>query len=142
MKASDWLKAHPVEAVTLSPEASLPEAATRFLEHPEVRDIYVIDADGQVCGHLGFRRLAGLLLAHLRPTHSRRQLVERVTTGVVREHMDDHVLCMQPDERISEVFHHHMERRVEDIPVVDADRRLLGVIRVADLLRQAIDRRD
>ncbi len=139
MKASDWLAAHPAQAVTLSPGDSLPEAATRFLEHPEVRDLYVIDSEGRVCGHLGFRRLAGLLLSHLRPTHSRRQLVERVTAGSVGEHMDDHVLCMGPEERISEVFHKHMERRVEDIPVVDDDRRLLGVIRVADLLRKAID---
>ena len=140
MKARDWLAAHPAEAVTVSPEASLPEAAALFLAHPEVRDIYVVDAEGRVCGHLGFRRLAGLLLAHLRPTHSRRQLVERVTAGVVREHMDDHVLVMHPDERINEVFHHHMERRVEAIPVVDGERRLLGVIRVADLLRKAINR--
>ncbi|MFP4251474.1 MAG: CBS domain-containing protein [Guyparkeria sp.] len=142
MKASDWLAAHPADGVTLSPEATLPEAAAMFLAHPEVRDLYVVDADGRVVGHLGFRRLAGLLLAHLRPTHSRRQLVERVTAGCVREHMDDHVLCMRPDERISEVLHHHMERRIEDIPVVDADRRLLGVIRVADLLRKAIDQAD
>lgn len=141
MKASDWLEAHPAQAVTLSPEASLPEAAALFLEHPEVRDIYVLDADGRICGHLGFRRLAGLLLAHLRPTHSRRQLVERVTGGSVREHMDDHVLVMYPEQRISEVFHHHMERRVEDIPVVNAERRPLGVIRVADLLRRAIEPR-
>lgn len=139
MKASNWLEAHPAQAVTVAPDASLPEAAALFLEHPDVRDIYVVDEDGRVCGHLGFRRLTGLLLAHLRPTHSRRQLVERVTAGAVREHMDEHVLCMRPDERISEVFHHHMERRVEDIPVVDADRRLLGVIRVADLLRKAIE---
>lgn len=139
MKASKWLEAHSAQAITVGADASLPEAAALFLEHPEVRDIYVVDEDGRVCGHLGFRRLAGLLLAHLRPTHSRRQLVERVTAGSVREHMDEHVLCMRPDERISEVFHQHMERRIEDIPVVDDDQRLLGVIRVPDLLRKAIE---
>ena len=139
MKAADWLEKHPARALTIGREASLPEAMGLMLDHPETRDIYVLDAEERVCGHLGFRRLAGMLLAHLRPTHTRRQLIERVTAGSVGEHMDDHVLCMRPDQRISEVFHHHMERRVEDIPVVDEQKRLLGVIRVADLLREAVD---
>ncbi|MFN2381805.1 MAG: HPP family protein [Guyparkeria sp.] len=139
MKASEWLEHHPAEALTVVATDSLADAATRLLSHPESRELYVLDDEGRVCGHLGFRRLAGIFLAHLRPTHSRRQLVERITPSTVRDYMDERVLCMRPDERISEGLHQHMERRVEDIPVVDEDDRLLGVIRVADLLRAAID---
>lgn len=139
MKASKWLERHPAETLTVTTTDSLSDAAATLLAHPKSRDLYVLDGEGRVCGHLGFRRLAGIFLAHLRPTHSRRQLVERITPSTVREYMDERVLCMRPDERISEVLHQHMERRVEEIPVVDDDRRLLGVIRVADLLRAAIE---
>lgn len=139
MKASKWLEHHPAEALTVATTDSLADAATTLLAHPDSRELYVLDEEGRVCGHLGFRRLAGIFLAHLRPTHSRRQLVERITPSTVREYMDERVLYMRPDERISEVLHQHMERRVEDIPVVDDNGRLMGVIRVADLLRAAIE---
>ncbi len=139
MKASKWLKRHPVEAVTVGRDESLLQAARQLLNHPETRDIYVLNEAQEVCGHLSFRRLAGLFLAHQRPTHTRRQLIERITPSTVREYMDEHVLCVRPDERISDVLHQHMERRVEDIPVVNDDAQILGVIRVADLLRAAIE---
>ncbi|MFP4639749.1 MAG: HPP family protein [Guyparkeria sp.] len=138
MKAGNWLEAHPRRGVTVAATDSLAVAAQALLDEPESRDAYVLDEAGRVCGHLGFRRLAGILLAHLRPSHSRRQLIERITPGSVGEYMDERVLCVRPDERISDVFHQHMERRVEDIAVIDDDGRLLGVIRVRDLLRAAL----
>lgn len=141
MKASEWLEHHPVEALTVNARDSLDKAAAKLLAHPESRDLYVLDEEGRVCGHLGFRRLAGVFLAHLRPTHSRRQLVERITRGTVAEYMDERLLCIRQDERISDVFHKHMERRIEDIPVVDEDGRLLGVIRVRDLVAAALTER-
>ncbi|MGM0517862.1 MAG: CBS domain-containing protein [Pseudomonadota bacterium] len=138
MKASKWLERHPAEALKVAASDSLDEAAATLLAHPESRDLYVLDEEGRVCGHLGFRRLAGIFLAHLRPTHTRRQLVERITPGTVAEYMDERLICIRQDERLSDVLHQHMERRVEDIPVVDDDRRLLGVIRVRDLVAAAL----
>lgn len=139
MNAREWLATHSAVALTLDGECSLEEAARLLLDHPEERDIFVLDAQKRVRGHLGFRDVAALLLAELRPTHTRRELIERITLGSVAEHMDDRVLCAQADEAIDEVFHRHMEQRIEDIPVVDEHRRLLGVIRVSDLLREAVD---
>ena len=138
MKASKWLRRHPADGLTVAADDTLDRAAETLLAHPESRDLYVLDAEGRVCGHLGFRRLAGVFLAHLRPTHSRRQLVERITPGTVGEYMDQRLICIHANERISDVLHQHMERRVEDIPVVDDQRRLLGVIRVRDLVADAL----
>jgi CBS domain-containing protein len=138
MKIAEWLERHPVEGVTVGPEASLEDAARVLLAEPECRDIYVIDTGGRVVGHLGFRRLAGVLLSAHRPTHSRRQIIDRVAGGPVREYMDRRFLAASPDENVHHVLHAHMERRVEDIPVVDDDRRLLGVIRLRDLVAAAL----
>lgn len=38
-----------------------------------------------------------------------------------------------------DLFQQHVEHRAEDIPVVDDKRRLLGVIRLPDLLRNALN---
>ncbi|SHM00220.1 HPP family protein [Vreelandella subglaciescola] len=144
MKTREWLNAHPVKALTVAGDCSLQDAARLLLDDPEGRDLFVLDAEGQVCGHLGFWHVATLLLAELRPTHSLRELVERITLGSVADHMDDHVMCAGVDDHINDIlyqhdlFQQHVERRVEDIPVVDEQHRLLGVIRLSDLLRDAI----
>lgn len=145
MKISEWLKIHPVKALTLPGDSSLEDAARMLLNDLQRRDLFIIDADGQLCGHLGFWHLATLLLAELHPTHSLRQVIERITLGCVADHMDDQVMCVGVDENIEELvyqhdlFQQHVERRVEDIPVIDEQKRLLGVIRLSDLLRNAIN---
>jgi CBS-domain-containing membrane protein len=145
MKISEWLKTYPANALTAAGECSLEDAARMLLDDPEGRDLFVLDAEGRVCGHLGFWHVATLLLAELRPTHSLRQLIERITIGSVADHMDDQVMCVGIDEDIEDLlyqhdlFQQHVERRVEDIPVVDEQHRLLGVIRLSDLLRDAIN---
>lgn len=139
MKIADWLDHRAVKGVTVARDASLEEAASALLDEPECRDVYVTDAGGRVVGHLGFRRLAGLLLAAHRPTHSRRQMLDRVARGPVGEFMDQHFIAARLDENVHEVLHQHMERRVEDIPVLDGEERLVGVIRLVDLIRAAIE---
>ncbi len=144
MKISEWLAAHPAKALTIAGECSLQDAARMLLDNPEGRDLFVLDREGRVCGHLGFWRVATLLLAELQPTVSLRELVERITLGTVTDHMSDRVMCAGVDENIDDIlykhdiFQQHLERRVEDIPVVDEQRHLLGVIRLADLLRNVI----
>lgn len=145
MKIKEWLNIYPVQALTVPGECSLEDAARTLLDDPEGRDIFVLDAEGQLCGHMGFWHVATLLLAELRPTHSLRQLIERITIGTVADHMDDQVMCVGIDEDIEDLlyqhdlFQLHVERRIENIPVVDEQRRLLGVIRLSDLLRDAIN---
>lgn len=144
MKTSEWLKTCPAKALTVAGDCSLQDAARLLLDDPETRDLFVIDSEGKVCGHLGFWHVATLLLAELRPTHSLRELIERITIGTVADHMNDQVMCAGVDEDIDDIlykhdlFQQHVERRVEDIPVVDDQRRLLGVIRLSDLLHDAI----
>lgn len=145
MKVSEWLTNYPVLALTVAGESSLEDAARLLLDNPGSRDLFVLDGDGRVCGHLGFCHLASLLLVELHPTHSLREMIERITLGNVAEHMDDRVLCTGVDEEINDllnqhdIFQQHEKCRIEDIPVVDDERRLLGVIRLTDVLRAAID---
>lgn len=144
MKASEWLQNYPVKAITVVGESSLQDAARLLLDDAQGRDLFVVDEDGRVCGHLCFWHVATLLLAELRPTSSLREMIERITLGNVADHMSDLVMCAEADENIDDVlykndfFQQHIERRAEEIPVVDEERRLLGVIRLSDLLRDAI----
>lgn len=139
MKVADWLKRRAAHGVTVAPDASLEEAARRLLEEPASRDVYITDAEGRVVGHLGFSRLAGLLLFAPLPTHSRRQMLERVARGPVGEFMDHSFIAARLDQDVEDVLHQHMERWAEDIPVLDDEQRLLSVIRVRDLVAAALE---
>lgn len=140
MKIADWLEGHAVTGVTVEGETSLEEAARVLLGEPECRDIYITDTEGRVVGHLGFRRLADVLLN--RSTYSRRQLLERVTPGPVREFMEQRFISARLDEQIQDVLYKNMERWVDDIPVLDGDSRLVGIIRLVDLVHAAIEPSD
>ncbi|GLR62722.1 CBS domain-containing protein [Marinospirillum insulare] len=103
-----------------------------------------MDDEGKVRGHLGFWQVTTLLLAKLNPSLSLREMVERITLGSVEDHMSDRVMCAGDNEKIDDILYRHdlfqqpAERRVEDIPVVDDQHHLLGVIRLSDLLRNAL----
>ncbi|MEA2117286.1 CBS domain-containing protein [Halovibrio sp. HP20-50] len=137
MKVADWLERHTVTGVTIEREASLEEAARALLGKPECRDIYVTDTDGRVVGHLGFQQLADVLL--YRSTYSRRQMLERVAPGPVYEFMDQRFISVRPDEHVYDALYKNMERWVEDIPVLDENSRLMGIIRLVDLVRSVIE---
>src|SRR5690554_1620042 len=148
MKTSEWLEKHPVRVLTIAADCSLQDAARLLLNDPEGRDLFVLGGEGKICGHLGFWHVATLLLAELRPSHSIREMIERITLGTVADHMSDHVMCVGGNEEVDDILYKHdlfqqpAERRVEDIPVVDEQHRLLGVIRLSDLLRDAVGRID
>lgn len=145
MKASEWIAAYTAKPLTVTGECSLQDAARILLDAPQSRDLFVLGDEDKVCGHLGLWHLSTLLLAKPRPSQSLRELVEQITPGCVADHMDDRVMCARADENVDEIlyrhdlFQQHVERRVEDIPVVDDQRRMLGVIRLSDLLGKALE---
>ncbi len=138
MRVADWLERYPEKGVAVAPDAELDAAARAMLAEPGCRDVYVVDDHGRVVGHVSFRRLAGLLLAEHRPVHTRRQLLERAIPGSVSDFMEKRFVHARPGEFLDEAIHRHMEFRVEDMPVLDADHRLLGVVKIAEVLRAII----
>lgn len=135
MKVSDWIRLHPQKAVTAPPEWTLGQIVERVLAEPGVRDIYVVGDDGRVLGHISHRRLARLFLAEHRPVHTLRQIFERVAGGVADELMDTHFVSAHPDEELDNILHRQLEHDVEDMPVLDADGVVLGVVRLREVLR-------
>ena len=136
MKVSVWLKANPELPPTARTEWSLDEAADALLARPGARDLFVVDGGGRLLGHVSHRRIAELLLAEHRPYQSRRQIMERVASGPLREIMDPHIVAAGPEEELDDVVHRLLEQGLEDLPVIDAQRRLLGVVNLSAVLRE------
>ena len=136
MKVGEWIKERPGCAVSVGPDCPLPELVDLFLEHPALRDIFVVSGDGSVLGHLSYGRVARRFLIDLHPVHTRRQLMERVTGGTAREIMETHFVHAESDEELEQVVHRQLDGDVEDMPVLDDQGALVGAINLRTVLRR------
>jgi len=135
MTVYEWLEKHPNQPLTVALGTEAAEALATMLAEPCARDVYVIDEDNKIVGHLSHIRLAQSVLIEHRPVHTRRQLIERIVGGRVDELMDPETYLARPDEHLDEVLSRQLSKQLEDLPVIDYDGRLLGAINLSEVLR-------
>lgn len=138
MNVAEWIEAHPGSAITVPPDLGLDELLDRLLREPCLRDLYVVDGNGRVLGHISHQRLAHLVLARHRSVHTRRQIMERVAGGSARELMRSDFPSSRPDEELDSVLHRQLEHDVEDMPVLAPDGTLLGAVNLSEVLRAVL----
>jgi CBS domain-containing protein len=138
MKISEWISHHPGRAITVPPDCSLHDTMHRMLAEECMRDIYVVSGGGKLIGHLSLRKLANLILAEHQPMHTRRQLMIRIAGGSAQELMDTEFTFARPDEELDNVLHWQLEHGIEDMPVINKDGILEGVINLSVVLREMI----
>jgi CBS-domain-containing membrane protein len=136
MNVSDWLAKHEHVIVTVTKDTSLRDVISRLLEEPCLRDVYVTAEDGHLVGHISHKRLAEYLLAEHRPSHTRRQLMERVAGGTAGDFMNSFLVSALPDEQLDDVLNRQLEMELEDMPVIDVDGRVLGAVNLTHVLRE------
>ena len=134
MKVAEWIKQHPRAAATIPPDAPLEAIIDQMLETPGLRDIYVISVEGVLAGHISHRQLTRLLLVEHQPAHTRRELIERVVSGIASEIMERHFTFAKPDEELDDVLHRQLDSNLEDMPVIDPSGTPLGVINLTRIL--------
>jgi len=138
MKISEWISRHPGRAITVPTDCSLNEIMDRMLAEECLRDIYVVDDNGQLVGHLSHKMLVNLILAEHQPMHTRRQLMMRIAGGSASELMDTEFTFARPDEELDNVLHWQLEHDVGVMPVIDEDGILVGAINLRVVLREMI----
>jgi CBS-domain-containing membrane protein len=138
MKISEWISLHPGRAITVPPNCSLNDAMVRMLAEECMRDLYVISCDEHLIGHLSHKKLVNLLLTEHQPVHTRRQLIMRIAGGSAQELMVTEFTFARPDEELDNVLHWQLEHDVEDMPVINEDGILVGVINLRVVLQEMI----
>jgi len=134
MTVGQWMTQHPGRAVTVHREAELDEVVERMLEQAGVRDVYVV-AGRTILGHISHRKIVHLLLAEHRREHTRRQIMERIAGGAAQDFMDPHFASARPEEELDNVLDRMLEHDVEDLPVLDDHKLLVGTIGLTTVLQ-------
>lgn len=133
---STWLASHPETPVVVAGNMTMSEVAQILLANNS-RDAYILDED-KVIGHLSFGTMANYLLSEHRPTHTHRQLFARITEPTAAEVMDPHFAYARIDESLCEVIHRQLERDVDTLVVLADDGKLLGSIKLRDLVAESV----
>ncbi len=134
MKVSDWLIKHPVHAGVVYADWNLQQIMEKLLGNSRLNDLYVLDSANKVIGHLSYKKLAKLVLADHCVCHTRSQLLERVVSGSAEELMEVHFASADPEENLNEILYRQLDHWVEDLPVINQQNELLGVINLSDVL--------
>ena len=107
---------------TIGPEASVMDAATLMNEH-KIGALVVIDDGRGVIGMFTERDVLRRVVGEQR---------DPVTTRVA-DVMTTEVACATPETTIDEARGAMKNRRIRHLPLVDGDRRLMGLISIGDL---------
>ena len=138
MKVSDWLRQHPIQAGVVQEDWNLEQIMEKLLSNSRLKDLYVLDANKLVIGHLSYKKLARLVLAEHHAFHTRRQILERIAPGSAVELMEAHFVSASPDENLEEILYRQLDHWVEDLPVINQRGELHGVINLSDVLLEVM----
>lgn len=134
MKVAEWLKQHPRDLGTVHPDWSAETIIDHMLDIPGLRDLYVVAPDGKLIGHITYYKVACILLSEHRPEHTRRELMEHISTGNAGEIMNSHFVTAELEEELEDILHRQLDHNIEDMPVIDNDGKPMGAIKLAQVL--------
>lgn len=134
MKIAEWHEQHPRDLSIVFPDWSLETALDHMLTTSGLRDLYVVAPDGKLIGHISHQKLACALLSEHRPEHTRRQLMEHISSGNVDEIMNSHFVSATPDEELSDILHRLLDHNIEDMPILDDAGKPIGAINLTQIL--------
>lgn len=131
MRAAELMTQNPT---TIPPTASLAQAMS-LLHAMDIRHLPVVDGEGQLVGMLSDRDLRGLEMpALVDPEEPDR--VKAALASSVSSVMNSDVLSVEAEADLAEVIDLMLDHKVGAVPVVDADRGLVGIVSYIDVLRE------
>lgn len=128
MKVNSILSTKRSEVFTITPRQTIAEALSLLVRH-NIGALPVVSAEG---------RLQGIL--------SERDIIRRAAAGTealpgmrVEELMTRQVIFGLPEDDIMAVAHTMTEKRFRHLPIVDQEKRLIGIISIGDVLKAQRD---
>ncbi len=126
-----------VPAVQVEQGKLIKDILERFVEHPTVHHICVVDKDGKLQGVINLKRMFQAVFSHHVSADSRvTQLYNLLTSEKAGELMIADVLTATEDEDINPVIKKMIEHDLFEIVVVDNDKQVLGFLTSGQILKK------
>ncbi len=134
MMVKDWMTKR---VITVAPETSLPDAH-RLMKINHIRRLPVVDKKGRILGivTLGDIREASPSDATTLSVWELHYLLSKLTVGKI---MTPNPITVKPDSTIREAAQLMLEHKIGGLPVVDDDKKVVGIITESDIFRLLVE---
>ena len=100
------------------------------------RQLYVLDDEGRLLGNITLARLVMYTFEHSHETIiSPRHIMDLLTCETAAELMTESTLTATMDDSLDDLLENMVDRNVEEVPVLDADGKVVSDLTMIDLLR-------
>jgi len=130
MRVQDILRTKHAKLVSISPDASVRQAAAKIIDE-RVGMLLVVDAREELVGLLSERDIVRFVATRGGDASASR----------VKAVMADISLTASPDDPVAEVMREMTDRRARHVPVM-SERKLVGVISIGDILKSRLAEKD
>lgn len=128
------LKGRKIPVVTQ--ESSVEEAIDAMVRLPHSHLLYVVDDHKRLMGTISVANLVRHFFSRSHePRIHPRHLITMITTETAKDIMETHPIFAMEDEDVELVLKRMIQKNVEDIAVLDSEKRPTGDITMTDLLR-------
>ncbi len=124
-------KARGLGVVTVSPDASLVEAAQALAEN-RIGAVIAVDQEGDIAGILSERDIVRGLAAQQ----------DGCLRAKVRDLMTATVLTCSEEDSVEALMQTMTSRRIRHLPVLDAAQKLIGIVTIGDVVKSRLDHAD
>jgi acetoin utilization protein AcuB len=122
------------KVITIHPEAGVLEARD-LLQRFKIHSLPVVGAEGTLIGIVTDRDARSAMPAGISSEEELGRLKERLAELKVKDIMTSQVVTLSPNNTLEDALLLMQQVHVGALPVIDRDRKLLGIIAVRDLLQ-------
>ena len=123
--------------LVVSKGQTIVEMVKQIIEHPAIHHLCVVDEEGKLQGLINRKKIFQVVFAH----HVSGSIgVSRLFKLLTSESADDllirHVFAAGEDDRIDKVIRTMIEHELVEVPVVDRDKKVMGLLTSGMLLNE------
>lgn len=123
--------------------ADLTDIVEHFVGNPCVHNVCVVDADNRLLGMINRKRLSKNLFAHHVAADSRvSSLFTYLTATTPAQLMFTHIFSAAEEEGIDNVIGMLIEHNLHEIPILDEQKRVLGMLTTLRIMQEWLTGKD
>jgi len=120
----------------ISEEAPLQEVVRAIIDDPKHRALYVVDKNSKLIGTVDLRRLTRHIFPHFfEEDLIGRGIIDFVSSETAKDLIPHPPACVTDDDDLETAFRRMMENKLEEIPVVDKDMKVVGDLNLLELFK-------
>jgi len=146
LRVRDLVQRFSFPANVLSPDRSIDDLLRKFVENPRCRHVYVIDDDQRLVGVVRMNSVVQYLFPYAGMRINTNEWIlgdlPRIARVNLKDLINDRPHCVHPETSLTEMAEILISEKINELPVVDQDRRLIGQVNVFEIIVRYLERRN